>query len=111
MHGSNTPDKINISIQPFSNDVAIAKDLDKYDIQVRTYGTTGYFKLIHHCTFKSFSWLDLVSHVYIELFMHVNAFFKKIIGVGKPQKFSREVELVCQSTKLFHLERCAIYGI
>ena len=34
MHGSNAPDKINIAIQPFSNDVAIANDIDKYDTQV-----------------------------------------------------------------------------
>ena len=42
MHGFNAPDKINIAIQPFSNDIAIANDLDTYDTQVLT---TGYFKL------------------------------------------------------------------
>ena len=42
--------------------------------------------------------------------MHVSTFFK-INVVGKPQKFSSEVELACPSTKLFRLEQFPIYGI
>ena len=42
--------------------------------------------------------------------MHVSTFFK-INGVGKPQKFSSELEQACPSAKLFHLEQFTIYVI
>ena len=64
VHCSNAPDKINIAIQLFPN------DLDKYDTHVLT---ASYFELVHHCTFKSFLVVKLgISHVYRELFMHVS---------------------------------------
>ena len=67
IHGSNAPDKINIIIQPFPNDV-------KPMIYTQVL-TGGYFKLVHYCTFKSFLVVRLgVSRVYRELFMHISTF-------------------------------------
>ena len=46
-----------------------------------------------------------VSHVYNKVvYAHEHIFN----GVGKPRKFSSELELACPSTKLFHLERFVI---
>ena len=52
-----------------------------------------------------------ISRVYRVAYACTYIFFLKINGVGKPQKFSSELELACPSTKLFCLERFAIYGI
>ena len=83
----------------------IDNDLDKYDTQVLT---TGYFKLIHHCTFKSFLVVRLgVSRVYRVVYAREHIFFK-INGVGKLQKFSSELELACPSTKISPWTICNI---
>ena len=96
-----TPDKISIAIQMIYSQQSCTQVL-----------IAGYFKLIHHCTFRSFLMVRLgVSHVYRVVYAHERIFFLKINGVGKPQKFSSELELACPSAKLFHLKQFAIYSM
>ena len=64
-----------------------------------------YFELVHHC-------MELgISGDYRVVYAREHIFFLKINGVGKPQKFSSELELDCPFAKLLCLELFAIHGI
>ena len=89
----------------------VANDIDKYDTHVLT---AAYFKLVHHCTFKSSHVVKLgVSRVYTGescLCTWAHFLFKNQWS-WQTAKVSSNLELAGPSAKLSHLEWFAIYGI
>ena len=89
----------------------VAYDLDKYDSHVLTLSYLFWtHPQLHFQRFSRGETWHLTCIYWGSCLCTWAHFLFKNQWSCKPRKFSSELELACPSTKLYHLERFAIYG-